>query len=133
MKPDWTGGKQAQTYYRLAELEVLCVSGDTESTSVFINDAVLGLLLWRKDTSIYHTLENPVQLLGHRWCLKDLRFRGAWSGGFRGHETICTSEMHGSTAEICSPGAFGGVIQKCEEACLFGGRDEVMMDRQAWY
>ena len=60
MKPNGTGGEQAQTYYRLAELEVLCVSRDTERTSVFIDDAVLGLLLWRKDTSIDHTLENPV-------------------------------------------------------------------------
>ena len=41
--------------------------------------------------------------------------------------------MHGSAAEICSPGAFGGVIKECEEACLFGGRNEVMIDCQAWY
>lgn len=41
--------------------------------------------------------------------------------------------MHGSAAEIRSPGAFGGVIEECEEACLFGRRDEVMIDCQAWY
>lgn len=41
--------------------------------------------------------------------------------------------MHGSTAEICSPGAFGGVVKESEEARLFGLRNEVMIDCQAWY
>ena len=109
------------------------MSGDTEGTSVFIDDAVLRSLAWRKDVFIDHTLENPIQLVGHAWSLEDLRFRGGWSGSFRGHEAVCASEMHGSAAEICSPGAFGWVIQKCEEVCLFVGRNEVMIDRQARY
>ena len=104
------------------------MSGDTERTNVFIHDAILRLLVWRKDTIIDHTLKNPIQLVGDGWSLENLRLRMAWTGGFRGHEAVCASEMHGSATEICSPGAFGGVIKECEETCFFGGRDEVMMN-----
>lgn len=104
------------------------MSGDSERTSVFVHDAVLRLLVRQEDTIIDHALKNPIQLVGDGWSLEDLRLRGAWSGGFGGHEAVCASEMHGSAAEICSPGAFEGVVNKCEEACFFGGTDEVMMD-----
>ena len=109
------------------------MSGDTERTSVFIDDAVLRLLGRREDTIVDHALKNPIQLVGHGWSLEDLTLHGAWSGDFRGHEAVCAPEMHGSAAEICSPGAFGGVIKECEEACLFGERNEVLIDYQAWY
>ena len=105
------------------------MSGDTERTSVFIHDTVLRLLVRREDTIIDHTLKNPLQLVGNGWNLEDLRLRRAWTGGFRGHETVCASEMHGSAAEICSPAAFERVVKECEEACFFGGRDEVMINR----
>ena len=109
------------------------MSGDTERTSVFIDDAVLRPLVCREDTFVDHTLKNPTQLVGHGWSLEDLRLRGTCNRGFRGHEAVCASEMHGSAAQIRSPGATGGVIKECEEACLFVRRDEVMIDCQAWY
>ena len=104
------------------------MSGDTERTSVFIHDTVLRFLVRGEDTIIDHTLKNPIQLVGHGWSLEDLRLRGAWTGDFRGHQAVCTSKMHGSAAEICSPGAYGRVVEKCEEACFFGGSDEVMVN-----
>ena len=109
------------------------MSGDPERTSVFIHDAVLRFLVWREDTIIDHALKNPIQLVREGWSLEYLRLRGAWTGGFRWHEAVCASEMHGSAAEICSPGAFGRVIKECEEVCFFGRRDEVIIDCQAWY
>ena len=89
------------------------MSGDAERTAVFIHDAILRLLVRREDTVINHPLKNPVQHVGDGWSLEDLRLRGACTGGFRGHEAVCASEMHGSAAEVCSPGAFGGVVKEC--------------------
>ena len=64
------------------------MSGDTERTSVFIDDAVLRLLVRREDTIIGHALKNPIQLVRYGWSLEDLRLRGAWTGGFRWHEAV---------------------------------------------
>ena len=64
------------------------MSGDPERTSVFIDDAVLRLLVRREDTIIDHTLKNPNQLVGYGWSLEDLRLRRAWIGDFRGHEAV---------------------------------------------
>ena len=64
MKTNWTRAQQAETDDRLSELEIFCVSGDSEIGGLFVHYAVLWHLVGVEDVGTYHSLDEPGELGG---------------------------------------------------------------------
>ena len=86
--------------------------GDALVVGVLVHYAVLRSLIAGEDVFIHHTLDEPLELFGHGRRLQNLGVFTDWGVGLGLEEAVCATEMHCAAAEIRSPCAFGGVVQK---------------------